>query len=302
MNRKFQEYAFVAVFAFGSLACSAMARATTIAEWDFRVDEDLTIAGNGASTNATLQGGATINTGAALPGSLTTNPKLLNGSLNALRAGGAPNDEGISTTATWGQLFGTNNLTSGTFIGVFKPTLSAFQRYTLLSHAVQTDAAGQVWAVIEQNSTNTQTDVRLRVGAAASDAAAIISSLSNSNWYFFAGSWSPGQNVTMYLRDITTGTLRTFTSGSTTVSMNPGVMTDSVYLGIRKNGFSPFALSENANSLFAFAQMTNDYVSTQTAFDALYTNLITPVPEPSSIILTVIGFTTLFTRCRRYGR
>ena len=283
MNRTFQRYNVVAVVALGSLAFSAAARAATIAEWDFRVDEDLTIAANGASTNTTLLNGATVNTGAAVPGSLTTNPKLLNGLLNT--AGGAA-DRGDRTDATWDQLYGTNDLTSGTVIMVFKPTITA-GRYSFFSHRV---SVGQVWAFMESNGSNYDVDIRVGQNAAM---AHMLIPIATTDWYFWAGSWTQGGLTFSYLRNITTGAPANTVSGTVPVAMSADVMTGQLFLGLRDNG------AESARSPFAFAQLTDQYVNTTAAWDAIYTSI---VPEPSSMVLFGLGTMGLLARRRRHSR
>jgi hypothetical protein len=289
MNRTFQKHAAVAVIALGSLVYSATARGTTIAEWDFRVDEDLTIAANGASTNATLQNGASVSTGAALPGSLTTNPKLLNGLLNTA---GEDANRGDISQDTWDDFYGTNDLGSGSVIMVFKPTIAG-GRYTFFGHKVSGgsgSANGNVWAFMESNGGNYDVDIRVGQDAAL---AHMVLPIATTDWYFWAGSWTQGGLTFSYLRNITTGAAANTVSGTVNVAMNADTMNGQLYVGLRTNGL------ESARSPMAFVQLTDQYINTTAAWDAIYSDFINPVPEPTSVGLLITGTAMLLIRRRQ---
>jgi hypothetical protein len=243
-----------------------------VAEWDFLKDQDLTFAANGASKTAKLSGGATIDRGVAL-GALSGNRQLASGFLNVLRTNGEPHDEGIITEASWAQLFGSSDLTRGSFVVVFKPNPAQWTRYVLMSHLMQAGEFGQIFASFEQNDTNTTSEVLLRVGQDDTEAAMTIPALKKTDWYFLGGSWSPGEKSFLYLRNITDGTLCGTAIANVPVKMKEGVMKGPIHLGMRN---SDDKLSESANSLFAYAALIYPYWNTVDQFDQFYFSLIDP--------------------------
>lgn len=286
MSRIRVKHVATSLIAVVGLSLSAAAQGAIIAEWDFLSNEDLTFAANGASTNATLLNGATVNTGAAVPGTLTSNPQLLNGFLNTTGS-----TQGNVTDATWNQLYNTSDLTSGSFIAVFNANMANnFIRYTLLSHKTTSGSNGEVWAHIERGNGANSYEVRMRVGQAAADAAFLGYTLNNNDWYFWAASWTPGGQTFLYLRDITSGAPADTVLGSANVIANSGTWNAPLYLALRNNQ------TESARSPIAFAQLTDQYLNTAAAWDTIYSQI---VPEPSSAVLILIGVSALLRRRRK---
>jgi hypothetical protein len=263
-----------------STKVKAIDRDMLIAEWDFLKDQNLTFAANGASKAAKLSGGATVDQGVAL-GSLSGNRQLMSGLLNALCRNGESRDKGIITEANWAQLFGSDDLTSGSFVVVFKPNLTQWMRCMLMSHAVQVGEFGQLCVSVESNGANTVSEVRLLVGPDDTDATMNVPALRNTDWYFLGGSWAPAKKSFLYLRNITDGKLCGTAIGNTAVRMHQGVMNKPVHLGLRN---SQNKLSESANSLFAYAALLYPYWNAADQFDEFYQSLIahSEPPEPKS--------------------
>lgn len=243
-----------------------------VAEWDFLKDQNLTFAANGASRAAKLSGRATVDSGVAL-GALSGNRQLMSGFLNTLSAYGEPTDRGIITDAKWGELFGSNDLTSGSFVVVFKPNPAQWIRYILMSHVVQVGEFGQIFASFQQNDTNTTSEVMLRVGRDDAQAIMTIPALKKTDWYLLGGSWSPGETSFLYLRNITDGTLCGTAIGNAAVKMKEGAMKGPIHLGLRN---SRDKLSESANSLIAYAALLYPYWNTADQFDQFFRSLIDP--------------------------
>lgn len=309
MNRKYtrpQSVHSLGSWLFVGMAAIAIPlQASTVLELDFQnynsgsMTTTATQAAPGANSALTLSDGGTtgnvsINTSAST-GISTGNSALTSGYFSSTSTPdriGALITSPPSGTGEYRDYFGsTNGWGSGTVAVVYRPSFDGqapSNRAYLMTNGFASGTSNVAMALLVDNDETVR--INLRQGNSSPAPLVVRSSViswSSSTWYFIAFSWESDQNANVYVRPITESSVGEFVTSDTTLVATTS-MSRPLYIG---NNYSDTDLSMVGDMSYFIA--SDQYTSSGAGFDSLYDSIVTPVPEPSSILFALGGASSL---------
>lgn len=282
-----------AAMAVGGLLWAGSAPATLVLEFDFRnlsgTNVNASVAAPTASGTADLSGTAVVNTGvnAGMPSGIL-NQGILYGSM-AVPLNQTSYLITSGTDNKWSDYTSTNGFGTGTAAMIFKPAATGRPPYRCYLWTARLDGQWNNTIIGAQRGAEGTKDLEgwtqyYQSGWHVDSVTTTDQSWDSNTWYFIATSWAEGQPVTSYIRALGSSE-RNYEVGTNGVVASPYWLDGPVVVG----GFQGAAgASQGAWGSFALFQLRgNEYYADESAFDALYSNLM--VPEPAAGLLWLLG-------------